>query len=93
MSLVGPRPHPLAAKAANIPYQDSIDSYALRHRVKPGITGWAQVKGWRGETNTVLQLRRRVEHDVFYIEHWSLWMDLKILAITLWCVFNTKNVF
>lgn len=93
MSLVGPRPHPLAAKAANIPYQDSIDSYALRHRVKPGITGWAQVKGWRGETNTVLQLRKRVEHDVFYIEHWSLWMDLKILAITVWCVFNTKNVF
>lgn len=93
MSLVGPRPHPLAAKAANIPYQDSIGSYALRHRVKPGITGWAQVNGWRGETNTVLQLRKRVEHDVFYIENWSLWFDLKILAMTLWCVFKTKNAF
>jgi len=93
MSLVGPRPHPLSAKAANVPYHDAFDHYALRHRVKPGITGWAQVNGWRGETETLLQLEKRVEHDIFYIEHWSLWLDIKILARTVCCVFQTENTF
>jgi len=93
MSVVGPRPHPLSAKAANVPYHDAIDHYALRHRMKPGITGWAQVNGWRGETNTLLQLQKRVEHDVFYIEHWSFWLDMRILARTIYCVFQTKNTF
>jgi Undecaprenyl-phosphate glucose phosphotransferase len=93
MSLVGPRPHPLSAKAANIRYQDAIDHYALRHRVKPGMTGWAQVNGWRGETETLVQLQKRVEYDLFYIEHWSLWLDLQILARTACCFFRTKNTF
>ncbi len=57
--------------------------YEQRHRVKPGITGWAQVKGWRGETDTVEKLRRRVEHDLHYIAQWSLWFDLRILAMTI----------
>jgi Undecaprenyl-phosphate glucose phosphotransferase len=93
MSLVGPRPHPLSAKAADVPYHDVISQYALRHRVKPGITGWAQVNGWRGETNTLLQLKKRVEHDLFYIEHWSLWLDIQILCRTAYCVFLTQNTF
>ncbi|HKT19956.1 MAG TPA: undecaprenyl-phosphate glucose phosphotransferase [Stellaceae bacterium] len=93
MSLVGPRPHPLSAKAANVPYHDAFDRYALRHRVKPGITGWAQVNGWRGETETLLQLQKRVEHDIFYIEHWSFWLDMRILARTLCCFFKTENTF
>lgn len=93
MSLVGPRPHPLSAKAANVRYHEAIDHYALRHRVKPGMTGWAQVNGWRGETETLVQLQKRVEHDLFYIEHWSLWLDLQILARTVGCFFPTKNAF
>jgi polysaccharide biosynthesis protein PslA len=93
MSLVGPRPHPLSAKAADVHYQDAIDQYALRHRVKPGITGWAQVNGWRGETKTLLQLQKRVEHDLFYVDHWSLWLDVRILVRTVSCIFQTKNTF
>jgi putative colanic acid biosynthesis UDP-glucose lipid carrier transferase len=56
--------------------------------VKPGITGWAQVRGWRGETDTLEKLRRRVEHDLHYIAHWSLWFDLRILALTVTAVFR-----
>lgn len=93
MSLVGPRPHPLSAKAANVRYHEAMDHYALRHRVKPGITGWAQVNGWRGETETLVQLQKRVEHDLFYIEHWSLWLDLQILARTVGCLFRSTNAF
>jgi Undecaprenyl-phosphate glucose phosphotransferase len=93
MSLVGPRPHPLAAKAANVPYQDAIGNYALRHRVRPGITGWAQVNGWRGETETLMQLQKRVEYDLNYIEHWSLWFDMRILLRTAICVFHNADVF
>lgn len=69
MSIVGPRPHAIAAKASDMLYQDVIQEYAARHRVKPGITGWAQVNGWRGETDTVDKIQKRVEHDLFYIEH------------------------
>src|SRR5690606_21619509 len=76
MSIVGPRPH---AVAHNEFYKDRIDSYMERHRVKPGITGWAQVNGLRGRTETVETMRRRVELDLYYIEHWSLWFDIKIL--------------
>jgi Undecaprenyl-phosphate glucose phosphotransferase len=93
MSLVGPRPHPLAAKAANIPYHDAIGHYALRHRVRPGITGWAQVNGWRGETETLAQLQKRVEYDLNYIEHWSFWLDIRILFRTAFCVFHNGDVF
>ena len=82
MSIVGPRPHALAAKAGGLLYQDAVRSYDARHRVKPGITGWAQVNGWRGETETTEQIARRVEHDLFYIENWSLMLDLKIILRT-----------
>jgi Undecaprenyl-phosphate glucose phosphotransferase len=93
MSLVGPRPHPLAAKAADILYHEAIGHYALRHRVRPGITGWAQVNGWRGETETLLQLQKRIEYDLKYIEHWSLWLDIRILLRTAVCVFHNSDVF
>lgn len=82
MSLVGPRPHALQAKAGDQLYQDVMLHYAARHRVKPGMTGWAQVNGWRGETDTCEKLTRRVEHDLYYIDNWSLWLDLRILLRT-----------
>jgi len=83
MSVVGPRPHAIAAKAGGLLYPDAVKLYHARHRVKPGITGWAQVNGWRGETRTAAQIARRVEHDLYYIENWSLLLDLKIIARTI----------
>jgi putative colanic acid biosynthesis UDP-glucose lipid carrier transferase len=80
MSLIGPRPH---AIAHNELYQRQIVEYMLRHKVKPGITGWAQVNGWRGETNTLRKMVYRVEHDLYYIRHWSTWLDFKILWLTI----------
>ena len=80
MSLVGPRPHALSH---NRQYEQKISLYARRHNVKPGITGWAQVNGLRGETNTDDKMRRRVEHDLYYIDNWSLWLDLRILLLTV----------
>ncbi|MBV8890712.1 MAG: undecaprenyl-phosphate glucose phosphotransferase [Acidobacteria bacterium] len=91
MSLVGPRPHALAANAAGIAYARAISDYPIRHRVKPGITGWAQVNGWRGETTTIEQIRRRVEHDLYYIENWSLAFDLLILGRTVLAVLSRAN--
>lgn len=82
LSLVGPRPHATQAKAADELYDDAVDSYFARHRVKPGITGWAQINGWRGETDTLEKIQRRVEHDLYYIDNWSLFFDLYILART-----------
>ncbi|HLI14221.1 MAG TPA: undecaprenyl-phosphate glucose phosphotransferase [Alphaproteobacteria bacterium] len=83
MSIVGPRPHALAAKAGGLLYQDAVRYYDARHRMKPGITGWAQVNGWRGETQTIEQIQKRVEHDLYYIEHWSILLDLRIIARTV----------
>ena len=83
MSLVGPRPHAPNTKAADRLFTDVVQQYAVRHRVKPGITGWAQVNGWRGETATVDQIEQRVACDLFYIEHWSISFDLKILVMTV----------
>jgi lipopolysaccharide/colanic/teichoic acid biosynthesis glycosyltransferase/tellurite resistance protein len=80
MSLIGPRPH---AVAHNEMYRRQIVEYMLRHKVKPGITGWAQVNGWRGETDTLRKMVYRVEHDLYYIRNWSLWLDLKILWLTV----------
>jgi putative colanic acid biosynthesis UDP-glucose lipid carrier transferase len=80
MSLVGPRPHPVEMNAL---YLDIIQNYMHRHRVKPGITGWAQVNGYRGETDTPDKMRRRVEYDLYYIENWSIGFDLVILVLTL----------
>jgi Undecaprenyl-phosphate glucose phosphotransferase len=91
MSLVGPRPHPLAASAAGVAYARAISDYPIRHRVKPGITGWAQVNGWRGETKTIEQIRRRVEHDLYYVENWSLSFDLLILGRTVFAVLSRAN--
>ncbi len=100
MSLVGPRPHPIWRQAGDLwdhggnePLDGIIHEYASRHRVKPGITGWAQVSGYRGETATVERMRQRVEHDLFYIDHWSLWFDFKILLLTLLTVFKTKDAY
>jgi Undecaprenyl-phosphate glucose phosphotransferase len=83
MSLVGPRPHAPNTKAADQLYSDVVAKYALRHRVKPGITGWAQVNGWRGETKKVEQIENRVACDLDYIENWSLWFDVRILMLTI----------
>lgn len=80
MSLVGPRPHALAH---NEHFSRQIPGFSRRHQVRPGMTGWAQVHGLRGEIKTPDALRQRVEHDLFYIDHWSLWLDIKILARTL----------
>ena len=82
MALVGPRPHAPNTKAANRLFQDVVADYARRHRVKPGITGWAQVNGWRGETTTEMEIEQRVLHDLHYIQHWSLAWDLRILLMT-----------
>ncbi|MFN4282815.1 MAG: undecaprenyl-phosphate glucose phosphotransferase [Alphaproteobacteria bacterium] len=93
MSLVGPRPHALSAKAENKLYDDAVAEYAERHRVKPGITGWAQVSGWRGETDTVEKIQKRVEHDLYYIDHWSLWLDAWILILTAVKIVAGKNAY
>ncbi len=93
MSLVGPRPHATSAKAAGRLYEEAVDAYAARHRVKPGITGWAQVNGWRGETDTLEKIERRVECDLFYIENWSLGLDLKILLRTALVVLGDREAY
>ncbi|MFI5030856.1 MAG: undecaprenyl-phosphate glucose phosphotransferase [Reyranellales bacterium] len=93
MSIVGPRPHALSAKAGALLYQDAVKYYDARHRVKPGITGWAQINGWRGETDTVEQIRKRVEHDLYYIEHWSILLDLKIIIRTILGGFTGHHAF
>ncbi len=91
MSLVGPRPHALKAKAGGKLYPEVIRSYAVRLKVKPGITGWAQVNGWRGNTETEEDLKGRVEHDIYYIENWSLGFDIYIILKTFLVVFKSEN--
>ncbi len=90
MSIVGPRPHALAH---NELYKDSIHTYMQRHRVKPGITGWAQINGWRGETDTLDKMQKRVEYDLYYINNWSLSFDLKIIFLTLFRGFTNRNAY
>jgi lipopolysaccharide/colanic/teichoic acid biosynthesis glycosyltransferase len=80
MSIVGPRPH---ATAHNKMFEGKISVFSRRHVVKPGITGWAQVNGYRGATETLEKMQRRVEHDLYYIDNWSFWLDLRIMAMTL----------
>ena len=82
LSIVGPRPHALQAKADNQLYYEAVEGYFARHRVKPGMTGWAQVNGWRGETDTIDKIMQRVNHDLYYIEHWSILFDLYIVLMT-----------
>jgi lipopolysaccharide/colanic/teichoic acid biosynthesis glycosyltransferase len=93
MSLVGPRPHALSMRTENRLGSEITQAYAHRHRVKPGITGWSQINGSRGATDTVAQLRRRVKLDLFYIRHWSLLLDLRILLLTSREVFRTTNAY
>jgi len=91
MSIVGPRPHMVAQTEM---YSELIDKYMLRHTIKPGITGWAQVRGFRGQTEELWQMEKRVEYDVWYAENWSLFLDLKIIVRTIWNVFaGDKNAF
>lgn len=90
MSIVGPRPHALKH---NQYYKDHVDSYMQRHHVKPGISGWAQINGWRGETDTLEKMTKRVEYDLYYIKHWSLWFDIKIIFLTIFKGFINKNAY
>ncbi len=93
LSIVGPRPHALQAKAANQLYYEAVEGYFARHRVKPGITGWAQINGWRGETDTIEKIMQRVNHDLYYIEHWSILLDFYIVILTPIRLFNTENAY
>jgi Undecaprenyl-phosphate glucose phosphotransferase len=93
LSLVGPRPHAIAAQSHNMLYTEVVDGYFARHRVKPGVTGWAQINGWRGELDTDEKIRMRTELDLYYIENWSLWFDLKILVLTPIRLLNTENAY
>ena len=90
MSFVGPRPH---AVAHNEQYRKLISGYMIRHKVRPGITGWAQVNGLRGETDTVEKMRQRIEYDIDYLNNWSLWLDFKILLRTVPLIFRDKGAY
>lgn len=88
MSLVGPRPH---AMVHDEKFGQMLESYANRHQMKPGVTGLAQVSGYRGETTTAQSVEARVEHDLRYIRNWSFWLDIKILFLTVWTVIAGTN--
>jgi Undecaprenyl-phosphate glucose phosphotransferase len=90
MSVVGPRPHPVALNAM---FKERIIPFSRRHNVKPGLTGWAQVHGFRGETDTLEKMRRRVDYDLYYIEHWSFMLDLKIILLTLFSRLSYLNAY
>ena len=90
MSVVGPRPH---AVAHNEMYRKKVEYYMLRHRIKPGITGWAQVNGWRGETDTLDKMQMRINYDLEYIKNWSLWLDFKIVVFTFFKGFVGNNAY
>lgn len=85
MSVVGPRPHPTPL---NLISKDKVRNYILRHLVKPGVTGMAQVNGARGETDTISKMQRRIDYDVWYINNWSIWLDMKIIFLTIWKTFT-----
>jgi putative colanic acid biosynthesis UDP-glucose lipid carrier transferase len=90
MSIVGPRPH---AVAHNEYYRRLIPGYMLRHKVRPGLTGWAQINGWRGETETLEKMEKRVEYDLDYLRRWSLWFDLKIIFLTIFRGFKDSHAY
>jgi putative colanic acid biosysnthesis UDP-glucose lipid carrier transferase len=91
MSVVGPRPHMIKH---TVEYSSVVKQYVVRHFIKPGVTGWAQVNGYRGEIKEEQQLRKRIEHDIWYMEHWSMWLDLKIILLTFYATFKgDKNAF
>ncbi|WP_245731906.1 undecaprenyl-phosphate glucose phosphotransferase [Thiocapsa roseopersicina] len=93
LSLVGPRPHAVNAHTNERLWEQVVDGYFARHKVKPGITGWAQVNGWRGEVDTPEKIHKRVEYDIYYIENWSILFDLYIMLRTPFALFNTENAY
>ncbi len=93
LSLVGPRPHAVYAQTRDRMFNDVVEGYFARHRVKPGVTGWAQINGWRGEIDSDDKIKMRTEYDLYYIENWSLWLDLKILLLTPFRLLNTENAY
>jgi len=93
LSLVGPRPHAVNAQTQNHLWDQVIDGYFARHKVKPGVTGWAQINGWRGEIDTPEKIKRRVDCDLYYIENWSVLFDLYILTLTPFRLINTENAY
>ncbi len=90
MSIVGPRPH---AVAHNEEYRTKVDFYMLRHKIKPGITGWAQINGWRGETDTIEKMEKRIEFDLEYMRNWSILLDIEIIFLTIFKGFINKNAY
>ncbi|WP_394689891.1 undecaprenyl-phosphate glucose phosphotransferase [Hoeflea sp.] len=93
LSLVGPRPHAVVAAAHDRLFAEVVDGYFARHRVKPGVTGWAQINGWRGEIDNDEKIKQRTACDLYYIENWSLLFDLKILFLTPFRLLNTENAY
>src|SRR4029078_10046406 len=93
LSLVGPRHHGRDGKGRDRLYAEVVDGYCARHRVKPGITGWAQINGWRGETDTPEKIQKRVEYDLSYIENWSVWLDLRIVMLTPIRLLRSENAY
>ena len=93
LSLVGPRPHAIQAQTRDLLYTEVVDGYFARHRVKPGVTGWAQINGWRGEIDDDEKIKQRTAFDLYYIENWSLLFDLKILLQTPFKLFSTDNAY
>jgi Undecaprenyl-phosphate glucose phosphotransferase len=93
LSLVGPRPHAVMAQTRDRLFVEVVDGYFARHRVKPGVTGWAQINGWRGEIDSDEKIKQRTAYDLYYIENWSLFLDLKILFLTPLRLLNTENAY
>jgi Undecaprenyl-phosphate glucose phosphotransferase len=93
LSLIGPRPHAVQGKLQSRLFDEAVDGYFARHRVKPGITGWAQINGWRGETDSREKIQRRVEHDLYYIENWSILFDIYILLRTPFAVLGMESAY
>lgn len=93
LSLVGPRPHAVNAHTHDRLWEEVVDGYFARHKVKPGVTGWAQINGLRGEVDTREKIQARVEHDLHYIENWSVLFDLSILVLTPFRILNQENAY